>query len=290
MLQLASKNLSRSASDRLAQLQGKVDSEAAFDQKKKKAKSLWDDKTSSNIGATTFQEVHDTLGTMCVSVKICNYCEQNEANDIEHIYPKSLFPGQTFAWLNYLLACKQCNTAYKLDKFAVLDKHDDLCPVPGGTEPSTQRGAFINPRTENPADYLILNLGSFKFDPMPGLGKADNHKAVKTLEVLQLNERDTLVEAREAAAKYFYQRMEMLSRILKANSTQEIDDILTPHDPDLNDSLSLEVLKANITAGFKNDIQKCQHPSVWHAIKVVASKTSEKWARLFHEIPDALNW
>ena len=288
MLQLVSKNLSRNAATRLAELQQKIDAEATFGKKKKKASNLWNRKADTD--AATFQEVRDTLGKMCVSVKICNYCEQNEANDIEHVYTKSLFPGQTFVWLNYLLACKQCNTAYKLDKFAVLDKHDNLCPVLRSTEPPTQRGAFINPRTENPADYLILNLGSFKFDLMPGLGKADNHKAAKTLEVLQLNERDTLMEAREAAAKHFYHRMEMLSHILKTNSTHEIEAILTPYDQYLDDTLSLEALKASITAGFKNDIQKHQHPSVWYAIKIVASKTSEKWAQLFREIPDALNW
>jgi len=290
MLQLASKDLSEAASTRLTRLQSRIDDVSTFAQKAKKSTSLWDNKSTSRIGATAFNEVRDTLSEMCVSVKICNYCEQNEANDIEHIYPKSLFPDQTFVWSNYLLACKQCNTAYKLDSFAVLDPNDDLIPVPRGTEPPNQHGAFINPRKENPANFLILNLGSFKFDLMPGLSKVDSHKADKTIEVLQLNERDTLIEAREAAAKYYYHRMELLSRILQAVTTNEIDAILTPHDPDVEDTLSLVELKAQLTASFKNDIQKCQHPSVWHSIKVVASKTSEKWARLFHEIPDALNW
>ncbi len=29
---------------------------------------------------------------MNISKGICNYCEQNESNDIEHINPKSFFP------------------------------------------------------------------------------------------------------------------------------------------------------------------------------------------------------
>jgi len=58
----------------------------------------------------------------------------------------------------------------------------------------------------------------------------------------------------------------------------------------LDDTLSLTELKASITSGFKNDIQKCQHPSVWHSIKIVASKTSAKWGQLFSDIPDALTW
>ncbi|MFO1234889.1 MAG: HNH endonuclease domain-containing protein [Rivihabitans pingtungensis] len=55
-----------------------------------------------------------------VGAGLCCYCEQNEeATDIEHILPKSLFPQQTFVADNYLLACKTCNTGHKLDKMAV---------------------------------------------------------------------------------------------------------------------------------------------------------------------------
>lgn len=290
MIQLASKNLSANASSRLADLQRSVDVETTFERKTVRAISLWDSKNGSTVGKTTFKEVRDTLATMCVSVEVCNYCEQNEANDIEHIYPKSLFPGKTFDWENYLLACKQCNTAYKLDSFAVLDDNNDLVDIPRGTEPPNQNGAFINPRTESPSAYMMMNLGSFKFELMPDLSKANRHKANKTLEVLQLNDRDTLIEARNAAVKYYYHRMEMLSRVLMADTVAEVEAILTPYDDYIGENLSLEQLKANIKAGFKRDIQRHQHPSVWYAVKTVESKTNAKWTSLFENIPEALEW
>jgi uncharacterized protein (TIGR02646 family) len=155
-------------------------------------------KSGPAVGKRTFDAIKQTLKGMCVSTEICNYCEQNEANDIEHVYPKSLFPEMAFQWNNFLLACKQCNTAYKLDSFAVLDADDDIMPIPRGTEPPHSNGAFIHPRMENPADFMILNLGSFKFEFMPGLDKKAVNKTRNTLDVLQLNARDQLVESRKA--------------------------------------------------------------------------------------------
>lgn len=290
MIRLDSRTLSETTLNRLSGLQSRVNMELTFALKASRAGSLWDNKTSSNPGKAAFKEIAETLKSMCVSVEVCNYCEQNEANDIEHIYPKSLFPGWAFSWDNYLLACKQCNTAYKLDSFAVLDDHDDLIDVPRGSEPPTHKGAFINPRAEDPAAYLMMNLGSFKFEKMPDLDQASKHKADKTVEILQLNDRAALIAARKSAAQYYYQRMEMLVRIQKAGSQAEIEAIISPYDDYLATGISLSQLKDQIKTGFMKDIRTHQHPSVWHAIRIVMSKVDQKWKQIFQEIPEALNW
>ena len=117
MLQLDSnQKLTPNTQARLTTLQDQVNNEINFSDKSVKAQSLWINKSNSAIDKATFEEIRAKLKKMCVSVGICNYCEQSEANDIEHIYPKSFFPDFTFVWSNYLLACKQCNTAFKLDK------------------------------------------------------------------------------------------------------------------------------------------------------------------------------
>lgn len=290
MLQLASKNLENGAQARLTDLQSTVNALSDFTAKANKAKALWEDKTNSNIGKSAFETIKNTLAEMCVSVKICNYCEQNEANDIEHIYPKSLFPEKAFVWDNYLLACKQCNTAYKSDKFAVLDNNDDIIDLPRNTQPPHDRGAFINPRVEDPSAFMLLNIGSYKFEILPNLLKPDNNKAVKTIEILQLNNRDQLVESRRAAAVYFFQRMDLLTKILTATTIAEIKSLLTPYDAEIDDQMILYDIKVQITAGFKRDIQTHANPSVWNAIKTIESKTNEKWRAIFDAIPDALNW
>ncbi len=137
---------------------------------------------------------------------------------------------------------------------------------------------------------MLLNLGSYKFELMPGIDKKAINKAVNTLEVLQLNERDQLVQSRKAAAIYRYQRMELLVRILKANNVTEIETLLTPYDNLLNHTLNLSELKQHIKDGFKNDVQLHQHPSVWYAIQKIESIVNPKWKAIFAAIPDALNW
>ena len=87
MIQLVSKDLSKATAKALDDLQKLVNKEHSFKAKKDKGKKLWKSKRSSPI----FEEVENTLRDMCVSVGVCNCCEQSEAGDIEHIYPKSFF-------------------------------------------------------------------------------------------------------------------------------------------------------------------------------------------------------
>lgn len=290
MIQLASRTLSADAQQHLDKLQEKVNREPVFTQKAGKAKQLWENKHKSKGGKNCFGEVKTTLIQMCVSIEVCNYCEQNEANDIEHIYAKSLFPELAFIWENYLLACKQCNTAYKLDAFAVFDPNGNLIDIPRGTQPVHTVGAFVNPRTEDPNDFFMLNFSSFKFEILPNLGSVEYLKAQKTLEILQLNDRDTLLQAREAAAKYFYHRVEMLSRALQTKNAQDFFEVLSPYDDRFSQQATLTELQQQLKQEIQEDIQTHQHPSVWYSIKVIASKTDPKWQKLFQAVPEALNW
>lgn len=289
MIQLVSKNINESAQTELNNLQKRVNALSAFEEKVDKAKSLWNTKGGKN-GKEAFETIKTTLTEMCVAVEVCNYCEQNEANDIEHIAPKSFFPERTFVWDNYLLACKQCNTGYKLDKCHVLDNDGKLCSVERGNEPTYKNLAFINPRIENPNDFMILNMLTYKFMPLPDLSISQKNKALKTLDILKLNERDSLIQSRKNAVNYFYSRIERLVKVLKAKTNQEIIDILTPADKPIDRKRTVftnqEILKEN----FKKDIQTHQHPSVWYAIKTIESKVNPKWQLLFEELPQALSW
>jgi uncharacterized protein (TIGR02646 family) len=290
MIQLVSKSLSKETQDQLDALQVLVNTKPDFEEKAAEAKALWNKKGSPKERKAAFQEVKTTLTSMCVAVGICNYCEQNEANDIEHIHPKSFFPELAFTWDNYLLACKQCNTGHKLDKCYVLDIANtpvklvrQEAPIVGATI------AFINPRVENPNDFMMLNLKTFKFDVFEHLGIVAQRKAEKTLEILELNERDTLIEARETAFEFFYDRLRGLTQMLAADSNEAIEKLLAPHKV-LDTTVSLEQNKEDIEANHKKAIEQHQHPSVWYAIKIVSSKTNAKWKALFEELPQALNW
>ena len=150
MLHLPSKSLSTTTQNYLNKLQRQVNSEPTFEKKAKKAKSLWDNKRSSKAGKEAFEEIKEVLSTMCVGQRTCNYCEHDRAFDIEHIYPKSLYPSLAFVWDNYLLACKGCNSEFKLDKFAIFKPKGSITKhiLVRNTEPENNDALLINPRKE----------------------------------------------------------------------------------------------------------------------------------------------
>src|ERR1700679_2460550 len=120
MIQLPQQELDKKTAGELEKLQAEIDEMPDFAKRAEKAQSLWHSK-GGKAGLEAFVTIGAELYKMCVFFGVCNYCEQSEANDIEHIFPKSFFPGFTFLWTNYLLACKQCNSGLKLDLCDVLD-------------------------------------------------------------------------------------------------------------------------------------------------------------------------
>jgi uncharacterized protein (TIGR02646 family) len=292
MIQLVSKDIPKTTEEELDKLQNRVNILSTFVSKTDKARKLWGYKGGKK-GVDAFEVIKTTLTEMCVAIEVCNYCEQNEANDIEHIAPKSFFPEKAFVWDNYLLACKQCNTGYKLDKCHTLDNSGNLFDVKKGDEPIHKNVAFINPRIESPNDFMMLNMETYEFEILRGLDKTKENKALKTLEILKLNERATLIQSRIKADDYFYARIERLIKILNAKSNQDIVEVLTSADMKrnfINKRKKLSTNQQNLKESFKKDIQTHQHPSVWYAIKIIESKNDGKWQRLFEQFPEALNW
>lgn len=290
MIRLAPQQLNENEARILTGLQNQINSKITFAEKVQKAQALWKSKDGSQKGKAGFQIITETLHTMCVSEGICNYCEQNEAADIEHIFPKSFFPEFTFEWENYILACKQCNTGHKLDKAFVLDNNDDLVELQRHSAPPHNRIAFINIRTEDPDLFMILNPSTYQFSLLPDLSRQDTNKAISTLEILELNVRDTLITARKSAARHYYETLGRLVKMLRATSIDDLKDLLTPYDERFDLTRPLDEIQNAIKEGTKRYISKCQHPSVWRTIKIVESRTVPKWTRIFNEIPEALNW
>ena len=290
MYKINQKNLGGTQQSKLDSLQQKINNEVSFTAKVNRAQALWGNKSSAQEGRQAFEEITQTLSDMCLSVKTCNYCEQNEANDIEHILPKSFFPEKAFVWENYLLACKQCNSGYKLDKCFVIDDDDNLFLVERGTEPAHKTMAFINPRTEDPNDFLLLNTQTWTFEINSNLTQTNQHKAEKTLEILQLNSRDYLKAGRKTTANRLYNLLERLARINEAQSIAEIEAILAPDDDIIDKSLDIQKIKEKALTQVKKIVQATSHPSVWYAIKIVSRNVSPKWQYIFNAIPELETW
>lgn len=116
----------------------------------------------------------------------CAYCEVQAARDVEHFYPKSLFPERMYRWDNLLFACKNCNT----------DKGDRF-NFEGG------RPLLLDPcdPAHDPADYFTWDLVTGR--PRVTTDPARRPRADETLQVLGNLRDEGLAEARRALVRDF---------------------------------------------------------------------------------------
>ncbi len=119
MKRIVRRPLAATTREHLAKLQARVDAKAGPEARTKTADSLWDSKKGSRAGEAAFLEIEATLRGMCNAPRRCMYCEDSEAWDIDHVKPKSKYPGDAFLWNNFLLACSICNSRFKGSRYHV---------------------------------------------------------------------------------------------------------------------------------------------------------------------------
>jgi hypothetical protein len=261
-----------------------------FAEKVDYARNAW----KNRVNNAAFDEIKNKLVKMCVHNTICNYCEATLATDIEHILPKLFFPELAFAWDNYLLACKTCNTAFKLDNIAVFlpGSGINLFRVPRGTQPPSGNVAMINIRHENPANLIDLDLGTGVFYEKFPLGTMEYEKAKYTIdEALFLNIRDDLRESREVTFKEQYQNLRYATLIFESESLEEIGHIINNHEPIIviDPVIGVRRVKAELLVNIRKAIRNKRHPTVWAEMKnqrFLFPRLND----LFNRYPQALNW
>lgn len=110
----------------------------------------------------------------------CMYCVLSEAGDIEHFWPKAVYPRKAFQWSNMLWCCTNCNR-HKDDEFP-LD--------------AQRRPLLINPALDNPWNHLEFypptGIITVRTDPATGLPFP---KGVETVRILKLDRRESLRDA-----------------------------------------------------------------------------------------------
>jgi uncharacterized protein (TIGR02646 family) len=194
-------------SNSLAALQQLIDALPDYPSQVSEAKALWKIKAEN-----VFVPIKDRLASMCSGNRRCVYCEDSWADEIEHMRPKDIYPDQTFDWGNYVLACGPCNGP-KNNRFAVVDPLGALLhvtrPRNAAVLPPTQgQYALIDPRLENPLEFLWLDFDTGRYVP-----NVDDKSSILwlradyTIKVLRLNERDDLVRGRRSAFRGFEGRL-----------------------------------------------------------------------------------
>ncbi|MFI5838855.1 HNH endonuclease [Catenuloplanes sp. NPDC051500] len=126
------------------------------------ATRLWSGRSVRNA---VYTPVKEALCSMAPGRERCMYCGDNHGTDVDHFEPVARNPLRTFDWLNHLLACSNCNSHQKRDRFP--------CDADG-------RPLLIDPTAEDPADHLFLSLSVGEY-------KALSDKGARTIEVCDLN-------------------------------------------------------------------------------------------------------
>jgi hypothetical protein len=135
----------------------------------------------------------------------------------------------------------------------------NLPPTPGDP-------VLINPRIENPLSYLYLDLlGTFLFLPIASEGTKNHERAMYTIDILHLNARDILLEAREEAYNSYRARLKEYI-VEKSNGV-------------LQQKLDLRI----------RALKRMGHPTVWKEMQRQHKLLPELKA-LFEQAPEALNW
>jgi uncharacterized protein (TIGR02646 family) len=236
---------------------------STYKEQVKHAKVLWQSKKKSNAQKSAFNRVEKELKKIAIAQQYCNYCEAIEGTNIEHIYPKGFYPSKTFVWENYLWACKECNGRHKISQFQIFESKQssntlNLKANRNFKPPANEDAVFINPRVDNPLDYLQLNLDTGLFLIIDlDINSRAYKRAAYTLDTLKLNHRKKLIKVRQQAYQEYI-------HLLKGYAN----------------SPSLELQKNILTQA---------HPTVWEEMQRQA-KSIPLLNDLFLEIPNALDW
>ncbi len=292
MIHLPSEPLDPSAITQLAEEQASIDSLSDFKDRAIAASNKWNSKPRA-----IFHKVKETLLDMCVGVEICVYCEQNEATDIEHIYPKKLYPEKTFQWDNYVLACGNCNSRYKIDNFSIFDpagsnvEKDVKSPRGQYLQPSNDDALFINQRIIDPMDLMELDLkeGQFIFVEKHAEGSREYMQAKHTTSLLGLNSRAALVASRKNAARFYLSTLTKYVTAKTSSTFHELRDAINDDWGGIDDSKPFADEKARVLNALNSEIREYAHPTVWKEMLRQRNHLPNT-NRLLSLAPEALNW
>jgi uncharacterized protein (TIGR02646 family) len=124
----------------------------------------------------------------------CMYCSDSHGADIEHFWPKAVYPEHLFRWWNLLLCCTECGR-FKGKRFPL----DDGVPMlldPTGEDPWTHLD--FDPTTGNVVASFNAIIGAW------------STRGTATVEVLKLDRREAL------AAAYLKSYRRLVSVVVRA--------------------------------------------------------------------------
>ncbi len=265
MVHLPDPGLDPDATTALNEYQRQVDTAGSYEDRVSNAKTWFSQRNRRSN--PTFRKVRESLTSMCSGAQRCVYCEDSVGDEVEHIQPKDLYPCLVFVWTNYVYACGRCNDG-KSNKFAVISGNRLLNvtrPRGGPVVPPTPGApAFLNPRIEDPLDFLDLDLdGTFLVLARDGLPDIHRERTEFTIETLKLN-RDVLLHARATAFGSYRARLHEYVDVRETVTSEELE-------------------------GLVDSLRAMPHGTVWAEMKR-QRLSLPNLNELFSRAPEALHW
>lgn len=147
----------------------------------------------------------------------CCYCEKVIAKDIEHFYPKTLYPSRMFDWDNLLRSCKDCN-------------FEKLAEDPDDPMDATGARSLLDPSKDRPEEYLSWDLLTglpVYIDRLTGV-----HRGERTVQVCDLDNQKFNDQRRKQAERFLYVLDHVINETPVRNDTRKLlDDLLEPGEP-----------------------------------------------------------
>lgn len=255
----------------------------------------WNDRKNKKKDKEIWQSIEQKLEANHPALGLCQYCEFDRNTATEHFFPKKHFPERAFQWDNYLRVCSKCNSSYKGDNFAVFSPEGSTTvfhlPNTKSTYPTppSDDAVLINPRTENPQNYLMLDIGTGVFIT-PDTDLRGTEKANYTIELLHLNTDTDLLRYRKKALDQYQSKLEFYAKVKQAIDFQSLIDALPPAKRAIVVQTNLfPVEKERLLDVLKADIQDDLFPCAWR--EIIAQKDFFPILQsLFSTAPEAETW
>jgi uncharacterized protein (TIGR02646 family) len=186
-----------------------------------------------------------TLKSMVGQRERCMYCGDSHATDIDHFWPKAIYPQRMFCWPNLLLSCTDCGRIKGTD-----------FPLQNG-EP-----LLVDPTAEDPWRFLDFDpaTGNLvpRFDPATATW---DEKGENTVQVLELDRREALAAG--------YQKTHRRLTVLVEAAVQDASPSPTAlkdalHEADEHGLLGWCFSGTGQTLPPFCDLRQ-KHPAVWEA-------------------------
>jgi len=182
----------------------------------------------------------------------CMYCLDSHGTDIDHFWPKSIYPGKMYRWQNHLLNCTECGPIKGI-KF----------PLQGG-EPM-----LIDPTVEEPWLYLDFDPTTGNITSRYDVNKGDwSQQGAATVDVLELDRREALAHRHLKTFRRISSRVKAYLEDHKPPAAVLIERM---QDDDDHDLLGWCVYGDGGNTEPFHSLRE-QHPDVWHSLQVALSQ------------------